>query len=329
MPVDPSDLATPTLIRAARGAYARSIRTNLRAIGVDDLPKNGAVVLFGVHSGGGPRENLPAGTRREQAGREPGGRRPGAAGLPAPRSRRVRPAAEHAGADRAGTQVVEAVWRGTEAIDAQLATRLSPEQIDTMRSGLMALSDIKAETTASGAGRPRPVRSFRQFSPIFPVREMAPALAHYASLGFKTFAYEAGEELRLRQPRRDRPPPGRRPRTRRRLHVPLRAGRRRPVRGVEPAGRRRRHPPRAPDAVRAPRGLPRRPGREPHPVRVTGGSRRRRRTNGGAWSRVRDDPRRRSYRAPTTGALRSSPARREARSLVSLETSGSRRTASS
>ena len=35
--------------------------TNLRAIGVDDLPKNGAGVLFGVHAGGGPRENLPAG----------------------------------------------------------------------------------------------------------------------------------------------------------------------------------------------------------------------------------------------------------------------------
>ena len=68
---------------------------------------------------------------------------------------------------------MEAVWRGTEAIDAQLATRLSPEQIDTMRSGLMALADIKAETTAAGAGRPRPGRRFRQFSPIFPVRDMA------------------------------------------------------------------------------------------------------------------------------------------------------------
>ena len=194
MPVGPSDLATPTLMRAARGAYARSIRTNLRAIGVDDLPKNGAGVLFGVHAGGGPRENLPAGlgvskqavsqvvdvlVQRGYLLRAPD------------TSDRRRDTLE---LTERGREVVEAVWRGTEAIDAQLATRLSPEQIDTMRSGLMALSDIKAETTASGAGRPRPVRRFRQFSPIFPVRQMAPALAHYASLGFKTFAYEAGED---------------------------------------------------------------------------------------------------------------------------------------
>lgn len=65
-----------------------------------------------------------------------------------------------------GHEVVEAVWRGTEAIDEQLATRVSQEEIEAMRAGLIALADIKAETAA---------------------------LAHYATLGFQTFAYECGD----------------------------------------------------------------------------------------------------------------------------------------
>lgn len=66
-----------------------------------------------------------------------------------------------------------------------------------MRSGLMALADIKAESTASGAGLSRPsrrARQFQKFSPIFPVRDLAAALAHYSALGFKTFAYEGGDD---------------------------------------------------------------------------------------------------------------------------------------
>ena len=92
-----------------------------------------------------------------------------------------------------GHEVVAAVWRGTEAIDSQLAARVSTEAVEAMRSGLIALADIKAEATASGAGLPRPsrrTRQFRQFSPIFPVRDLAAALRHYAALGCKTFSYE-------------------------------------------------------------------------------------------------------------------------------------------
>ena len=43
-----------------------------------------------------------------------------------------------------------------------------------------------------GGERRRRRRGFRQFSPIFPVRDLASALAHYASLGFTSFAYEEG-----------------------------------------------------------------------------------------------------------------------------------------
>ena len=94
-----------------------------------------------------------------------------------------------------GHQVVAAVWRGTEAIDSQLRQGCRPKGWKAMRSGLMALADIKAEATASGAGLSRPSRrhgEFRQVSPIFPVRDLAAALRHYATLGCKTFAYDGG-----------------------------------------------------------------------------------------------------------------------------------------
>jgi hypothetical protein len=94
-----------------------------------------------------------------------------------------------------GHEVVGAVWRGTDAIDSQLAARVSPEGVEALRSGLIALADIKAEATASGAGLPRPsrrTRQFRQFSPVFPVGDLEAALRHYAALGCKTFAYEGG-----------------------------------------------------------------------------------------------------------------------------------------
>jgi DNA-binding MarR family transcriptional regulator len=193
MPRPRSDLATPTLMRAARGTYARSIRTHLQAIGVDDLPKNGAFILSAIDAGGSPREDLPAGlgvskqaisqvidvlVNRGYLDRS------------ADQSDRRRITLE---LTQRGHEVVAAVWLGTEAIERDLATRMSLEVVEAMRAGLMALGDIKAEATAADTGRPRPPRRLQKFSPIFPVRDMEAALAHYASLGFKTFAYEGGD----------------------------------------------------------------------------------------------------------------------------------------
>ena len=38
-----------------------------------------------------------------------------------------------------------------------------------------------------------PRSTFRSFSPIFPVRDLGRALAHYASLGFEVKPYEDGD----------------------------------------------------------------------------------------------------------------------------------------
>ncbi len=184
---DPYELATPTLMRAARGVYAQSIRTELHAIGADGLPRNGATLLAGISATGGPRPDLPAGlgvTKQAvsqvveilasrgyvERNTDPEDRRRISLTLTS-----------------RGQEVLDAVVRGVESVDARLLERVPAEQVAAMRSALMALAEIKSDAVATGAGERRPPRQLRQFSPIFPVRDMTAALAHYAALGFNVF----------------------------------------------------------------------------------------------------------------------------------------------
>jgi DNA-binding MarR family transcriptional regulator/catechol 2,3-dioxygenase-like lactoylglutathione lyase family enzyme len=188
------EYATPTLMRSARGVYAQSIRAHLDAIGVDDLPRNGAFILAGIDTSGGPRQDLPSelGVTKQAVSqvidvlvnrgyltRHPdlGDRR--------------RMVLELTGR---GREVVGAVQRGIEAVDRRLSERVAPEQVAAMRSVLIALTEIKADAITTGVGKRRPVSQFRSFNPIFPVRDLDAALAHYAALGFRTFAYEGGDD---------------------------------------------------------------------------------------------------------------------------------------
>ena len=191
---DWGELATPALMRSARGAYAQSIRAQLHATGIDDLPRNGAFILAGIDTSGGPRQDLPSelGVTKQAVSqvidllvnrgyleREPD---------PDDR-RRVRLELTDRGED-----AVVAVLRGVEAVDRQLEEVVSPEQVSALRSVLSALTDIKQTDIATGVGRARPARQLRRFSPIFPVRDLAAALAHYATLGFRTFPHEDGDD---------------------------------------------------------------------------------------------------------------------------------------
>jgi DNA-binding MarR family transcriptional regulator len=196
-----TELATPTLMRLARGTYAQAIRAQLEQIGVDDLPRNGAFMLAGIAAGasggasaeGGPRADLTGelGVTKQavsqltdvlvgrgylERGPDTGDRR--------------RVALELTGR---GREVVEAVVRGVDAVDGQLGERLPDGHVEAMRAGLIALAGIKAEDRATGAGLRRPdpkARQLRRFSPIFGVSDLAAALAHYASLGFRTSPYD-------------------------------------------------------------------------------------------------------------------------------------------
>jgi DNA-binding MarR family transcriptional regulator/catechol 2,3-dioxygenase-like lactoylglutathione lyase family enzyme len=195
-PMDDGDrlnYATPTLMRAARGAYAQSIRARLHAIGVDDLPRNGVFVLAGIDSTGGPRQDLPTGlgvskqavsqvvdvlVNRGYLTRspDPGDRRRISLALTG-----------------RGQEVVDAALHGVEDVDQRLLERVSADQVEATRVVLATLAEIKVSGLETGTGLRR-LRQFRQFSPIFPVRDLAAALAHYTALGFETLAYADGAD---------------------------------------------------------------------------------------------------------------------------------------
>jgi DNA-binding MarR family transcriptional regulator len=192
--LEPGALATPTLMRAARGAYAQSIRAELHTIGVDDLPRNGAFALAGIGAAGGPMPDLPAelGVTKQAVSQviDTLVHRGYLERSPDPDDRR-RITLE---LTESGREVVEAVVRGIDAVDAQLVERTSPDEVQAMRTALHSLATIKTAAITSGAGRRRPERELRHFSPVFPVRNLKTALAHYAALGFKSFAYDGGDE---------------------------------------------------------------------------------------------------------------------------------------
>jgi len=188
------EYATPTLMRAARGAYAQSIRAQLQAIGVDDLPRNGAFILAGIDTSGGPRQDLPAGLGvSKQAVSQLIDTLVNRGYLtrgPDPADRR-RISLELTGR---GQEVVDAVLHGVDDVNHRLLEQVSAGQVEAMRTVLATLAEIKVSGLQSGAGRRRPARQFRRFSPVFPVRDLAAALAHYAALGFGTLAYQGGGE---------------------------------------------------------------------------------------------------------------------------------------
>ncbi len=195
--MDLSDLdfvATPTLMRAARGVYAGSIRAELHAIGAEDLPRNGAFILAGIDRTGGPRQDLPSelGVTKQAVSQLVDAlvsRGYVDRGADTEDRRRINLALTERGREAA-----DAVYRGVEAVDAQLEQHVAAEQIEAMRSALFALAGIKVANIETGAARPRLARQLRAFSPIFPVADLPRALEHYSALGFKTLAYDGGEE---------------------------------------------------------------------------------------------------------------------------------------
>ena len=53
---NPAPPPIPALILAARGVYAQAMRAQLHAIGIDDLPRNGAFILNAIETTGALRD---------------------------------------------------------------------------------------------------------------------------------------------------------------------------------------------------------------------------------------------------------------------------------
>ena len=136
-------IALPVLIRWARGTYSQAIRSHLAAVGIDDLPRNGPFVLGGIATrGGSPTEVIDGLGITKQA----------ASQLidtlvlrgfleravnPDDRRRMVITLTER------GNAAALVVATAIAAVDAELASRISPTEMDGLRAGLRALGEIK------------------------------------------------------------------------------------------------------------------------------------------------------------------------------------------
>jgi DNA-binding MarR family transcriptional regulator len=143
------DVVIPALLRAARGAYGHAVRRRLAAAGYEDLPRHGSFVLGGMVNHGAPLRGLlrQLGIGRERAGdlvdtlvlrgyleRRPDPDDP----------RGVRHAVTERGAGAAG-EIREAI----QGIDRELESLLTPDELDGLRAGLVALTTIRERMEAA------------------------------------------------------------------------------------------------------------------------------------------------------------------------------------
>jgi DNA-binding MarR family transcriptional regulator len=142
------DIATPALLRQARGSYGDAIRRSLAAAGCDDVPRNGAFVI------GGMDRNQPEGQAMTQAEavRFLGVTKQASSQLidtlvlrgylvreidPQDRRRMIVRLTER------GRAAAAAIFEAVESVDAVLAKRISPAELGGFRAGLAALAEIR------------------------------------------------------------------------------------------------------------------------------------------------------------------------------------------
>jgi DNA-binding MarR family transcriptional regulator len=137
------DVVLPALLRAARGSYSQAIRRHLVEAGCDDLPRNAPFLVGGmVNHGGDPRlllrqlgvtrqaqsQLVDALVSRGYVTREP---------VPEDRRRMTLQVTER------GRKAAAASAAGVSEVDAELARRITPDQLAGLRAGLIALCDIR------------------------------------------------------------------------------------------------------------------------------------------------------------------------------------------
>jgi DNA-binding MarR family transcriptional regulator len=143
------DISIPALLRAAREVYIQSIREHLGSEGYDDLPRNGPFVLGGMANRGAPAAEMTKGL---------GVTRQAASQLIDTLVVRGYLTRDVDQADRRrititltprGQAAGQAVRAGVQAVDSELATRISGDQLAGLRAGLIALAQIKQDWRAA------------------------------------------------------------------------------------------------------------------------------------------------------------------------------------
>ncbi len=140
---DTDVIGIPALLRAARGSYGHAIRANLAEAGFDDVPRNGAFVLGGMVNHGGSAGGLVRmlGVSKQAASQliDTLVVRGYLERHPHPDDRRRMTIA----VTERGRAAAAAIRDAVTAIDTELATLITPQELAGMRAGLGALCEIR------------------------------------------------------------------------------------------------------------------------------------------------------------------------------------------
>jgi DNA-binding MarR family transcriptional regulator len=142
-PISADDVPIPALLRAARGGYTHAVRARLAAAGFEDLPRNGAYILGGIVNRGGTAGDL---VRQLGVSKQAASQLIDTLVVRGYLDREVNPADRRrvtVVVTERGRAAAAAVGAGVEAIDEELATLISPGELAALRSGLIALCDIR------------------------------------------------------------------------------------------------------------------------------------------------------------------------------------------
>jgi len=143
------EVVMPALLRGARGTYAAAMRASLTDVGCTDIPRDGAFVLGGMAGPGGLADRGATGQEMVSGlaiTKEDARQLIVALVTRGYLTRETTP-------DDGGRATFVLTERGhtaagacraaIEAVDTELATLLSPEQISGLRAGLAALGEVK------------------------------------------------------------------------------------------------------------------------------------------------------------------------------------------
>jgi DNA-binding MarR family transcriptional regulator len=140
---DLHDVPIPALLRAARGTYGQAIRLALGDRGLDDMPLNGPFVIGGIGNHGQPFGALVQRLRvTKQAASELVDTlvlRGYLSRTPDPDDRRR----VNVTLTERGHEAAEAVRCAVLAVDRELARRVGLAGLEQLRTGLVALCDIR------------------------------------------------------------------------------------------------------------------------------------------------------------------------------------------
>jgi len=137
-----TEVGIPGLLRAARGAYGKAVRTAFAAAGFDDIPRSGAFVLARTFDNTSPLAALT---------RELGISKQAVSQLIDTMVMRGYLERTADTEDRRrmlikltprGDEAARVAWEAVAAVDSELAGRLAPDGVAALRTGLIALAEI-------------------------------------------------------------------------------------------------------------------------------------------------------------------------------------------